>query len=161
MLPPPKMSINGASTVFGLASCILTALCNGINPWSMYWPPLLAKCWWQWCCHLLKISLNRASTILCLASWKIQGLWNSVTPQSTKWLPSSAKMLVTISRLPPTIEHQWSVNICCSCSVSYTALKCIGLFLNWVLHSQSFQYDLVYNFTNMHSMSHRSNYFCS
>jgi len=41
-------------------------------------------------------------------------------------------------------------------------MKCIALFLNWVLHGQSSQYVLVYNFTNMYAMSHRSDFFaCS
>jgi len=40
-------------------------------------------------------------------------------------------------------------------------MKCIALFLNWVLHGQSFQYVLWYNFRNMHAMSHRSDFFAS
>jgi len=37
----------------------------------------------------------------------------------------------------------------------------IALFLNWVLHGQSFHYVPVYNFTNMDAMSHRFDFFAS
>jgi len=103
-------------------------------------------------------SVNGASTIFDLASWIIQGQWDAAYPQSTYRQPFVAKILAKISRPPPTIERTWSVNNLCGGSVSYTAMKCIALFLNWVLHSQSFQYVLVYNFTNMHAMSHRSDF---
>jgi len=39
-----KMSVNGASTIFGLGSWTLRALCIRINPWSIYRPPIWAKC---------------------------------------------------------------------------------------------------------------------
>jgi len=65
-------------------------------------------------------------------------------------------MLLTISHPPPTIECPLSVNNFCGGSVSNTAMNCIALLQNWVLRCQSFQYVLVYNFTNMHAMSHRS-----
>jgi len=70
-------------------------------------------------------------------------------------------MLVTISHPPPTIELPQSVNNSCGGSVCYTAMNCIALLLNWVLRGQSFQYVLVYNFTYMHAMSHRSDCFTS
>ena len=71
-------------------------------------------------------------------------------------------MLVTISPLPPTIEHPQSVNNFCGGSEHYTAMNCIVLFLNQLLHGQSLQSFLVYNFTNMHAMSYRSDFFaCS
>jgi len=71
-------------------------------------------------------------------------------------------MLVTISCPPPTIERPWSINIFCGGLATYTAIKCIVLFLNCVLRGQSLQYVLVYNLTNMHAMSHRSDFFaCS
>ena len=67
-----------------------------------------------------------------------------------------AKMLVTILHLPPTIERPQSVKNFCGCSERYTAMNCIVLFLNRVLHGQSLQSVLVYNFTAMHAMSYRS-----
>ena len=69
-----------------------------------------------------------------------------------------AKIPATISRPTPTIEIPWSVNNLYGGSVSYTAMKCIALFLNRVLHGQSVQYVHVYNFTNIHAMSHRSDF---
>jgi len=69
-------------------------------------------------------------------------------------------MLLRISHPAPTIEYPPSVNNFCLGSVSYIAMNCIALFLNWVLRGQSFQYALVFNFTNMHAMSHRSE-FCA
>jgi len=68
-------------------------------------------------------------------------------------------MLLTISHPPPTIHRPLSGNNVCWGSVSYTAMNCIALLPNWVLRGQSFQYVLVYNFTNMHAMSHRSDFF--
>ena len=44
-------------------------------------------------------------------------------------------------------------------SVSLTALKYLGSFLNAILNSQSYQYDSVSNLTTMHAVSHRS-YYC-
>jgi len=70
-----------------------------------------------------------------------------------------AKMLVTISHPPPTIEHPQSVNSYCGGSDHYTALNCIVLLQNRVLRGQSLQSNLVYNFTNMYAMSHRSDFF--
>jgi len=73
-----------------------------------------------------------------------------------------AKMLVMISHLPPTMEHPQSINNFCGGSERYTAMYCIVLFLNQVLPGQSLQSVLVYNFTNMHAMSYRSDFFaCS
>ena len=73
-----------------------------------------------------------------------------------------AKILLTILRRPPTIERPQSVNSFCGDPERYTAMKCIVLFLNRVLRGQSLQSNLVYNFTNMHAMSYRSEIFtCS
>jgi len=69
-------------------------------------------------------------------------------------------MLLTILHPPPTIEHPPSINNHFGGSVSYTAMNCIALLLNWVLRGQSFQYVLVYNLRNMHAMPHRSE-FCT
>jgi len=73
-----------------------------------------------------------------------------------------AKMLVMISHPPPTIEHPQSINNFCGGSERYTAMQCIVLFLHQVLPSQSLQSVLVYNFTHMHAISYRSDFFaCS
>jgi len=73
-----------------------------------------------------------------------------------------AKMLVMISHPPPTIDRPQSINNFCGGSERYTAMYCIVLFLNQVLPSQSLQSVLVYNFTNTHAMSYRSEFFaCS
>jgi len=68
-------------------------------------------------------------------------------------------MLVTIWHPTPTIECPPGVNNSWRGSVSYTAINCVTLWLNWVLHGQSFQYVLVFNLTNMHAMSHRPYFF--
>jgi len=105
-------------------------------------------------CH--KMSINRASTIFDLASWIIQWQWNVGNPQWTHRQPLWAKLLVAISRPPPIIELPQSVNSFLWGSERYTTMNCIGLLLNQVLRSQSLQSNLVYNFTNMHAMSYRS-----
>jgi hypothetical protein len=72
------------------------------------------------------------------------------------------KMPVMILHLPPTIEHPQSINNFCGGSERYTAMYSIVLFLNQVLPGQSLQSVLVYNFTNMHAMSYRFDFFaCS
>jgi len=120
------------------------------------------KCSWWYRNHLLKMNLNRPSTIFGLAFWTIWGLRKGVNPWLTDPPPLWAKMLLTISLPPPTIERPLSVKIFCGGSVSYTAMNCIALLQHWVLQGQSFQFVLVYNFTNMHAMSHRSVWFaCS
>jgi len=71
-------------------------------------------------------------------------------------------MVVTISSPPSTIECLQSMNSFCGGSERYTAMNCIVLFLNQVLCGQSLQSNLVYNFTHMHAMSYRSDFFtCS
>jgi len=58
--------------------------------------------------------------------------------------------------LPPTNERQQCVNSFCAGTITYTATKCIALYLNWFFNAQSFQYVLVYNITTMHAMTHRA-----
>ena len=65
-------------------------------------------------------------------------------------------MLLTISLLPPKNEHQQSIHSFRAGAITYTAMKCLALYLNCIFNSQSFQYVLVYNFTTMHAMSHRA-----
>jgi len=67
-------------------------------------------------------------------------------------------MLVTIWCAPSTFELPQSVNRCWGSSECYTAMNCIVLFLNWVWGCQSSQSNLVFNFTNMHAMSYRSDF---
>jgi len=67
-------------------------------------------------------------------------------------------MLVTISRPPPTIDRPPSLNNYYGGSECYTAINCVVLFLNGVLRGQSLHSVLVYNFTNMHAMSYRSDF---
>jgi len=76
--------------------------------------------------------------------------------------PLWTEQLLTILVPSAKNESQESVNNVCEGPVSYTAMNCIALWLNWILCGQSSQYVLVYNFTNMHAMSHRSELFaCS
>jgi len=104
------------------------------------------------------MSVNGASTIIEYASCIIQRQWNVGNPQWTHPQPLLANMLVMILRPPPTVEHLQSVNSFCGGSERYTAMNSIVLFLNWVLHGQSLQSNLVYNFTNMHAISYRSDF---
>jgi len=71
-------------------------------------------------------------------------------------------MVLTISHPPPTIQRPPSVNNICGGSECYTTMNCIVLFRNRVIHTQSLLSVFVYNFTNMHAMSYRSDFFaCS
>jgi hypothetical protein len=67
-------------------------------------------------------------------------------------------MLLTIWHPPSTIECPLSVNNFCRGLGHYTAMKCNVLFPNRVSHSQCLQSVLVYNVTNMHTMSFRSDF---
>jgi len=63
---------------------------------------------------------------------------------------------------PSTYERPPSINNFCGGSVTYTAMNRIALLQNLVLRGQTFQYVFAYNFTNMHAISHRSDFFaCS
>jgi len=107
-------------------------------------------------------SVNGASTIFDPASWVIKWQWNLINPQWIYPQTVLAKMVMLILHPPPTIERPHSVNNFCGGSVSYTAMHCTALFPSWVLSGQFFPYVLVYNFTNMHAVSHRTDFFtCS
>ena len=106
-----------------------------------------------------EMTFHGASTIFDLDSWILLGQWNAVDPQTTIRQAGLAKMLVMILRGPPIIEHPRSVNNVFVGTPSYTAMQCSVLFLNCVLRGQSLQYVLVYDFRNMHAMSHRSDIF--
>ena len=64
-------------------------------------------------------------------------------------------MLVVISLPAAENECQLGVDSFCGGSVSYTAMNCIALFLNWGFNWHCFQYIFVYNFTKLHALSHR------
>ena len=68
-------------------------------------------------------------------------------------------MLQTILLLPPKYERPQSVNSFCAGAITYTATKCIALYLNCIFNGQSIQYVLVYNLTPEHAMSHRDYFF--
>jgi len=104
-------------------------------------------------------SLNGASTIVDIASWIIQWRWKVDNLQWTHRQHRLGRMLVMISRPPPTIECPQSVNSVCGGSERYTAMNCIVLFLNRVLCGQSLQSDLADNITNMHAMSDSTDIF--
>jgi len=103
-------SINGVSSIFDLASWIVTGLRNGINSWSQYWPPWWAKMLLTILLLCSKISINGASMLLGIVSWIIKWQCSGVIPSLKYWLPIGAKMLVTISPLPPNNEHELSFN---------------------------------------------------
>jgi len=107
-------------------------------------------------------SISRVATIFDLASLIPWGQWNAANPQSIHCQPLSARIPLTILCPPPTIGSPPCVNNFGGGCACYTAIKYIMLFLNWVSRSQSCQYILVYNFTNMHATSYRSELFdCS
>jgi len=80
-------------------------------------------------------------------------------------------MLVTISLLRPKNEHQWSINDFWACILDYqTAMQLrwpitvpsatfLGKTASDDIASVSSLYAIVFNFTNMHVMSPRSDFF--
>jgi len=68
-----NVSVHGAWTIFGLASCIIQWLCNDTYPYSMYQPPFnrnnLAK--WSW----LSPTIER--------QWSINNLWSCILHNPT------------------------------------------------------------------------------
>jgi len=120
------------------------------------------KCFQLCCNHVLKwASVERQQFLIMHLGWS-KGNGTQQTHNPPIGSHFEADIADTISRPPPTIEHARSINNHCGGSVHYTAMRCIAVFLNWVLHGQSFQYVCIYNFTNMHAMSHRSDFFaCS
>jgi len=127
-----KFSVNGASTISVLhhwyskhcATMRTHHQCIGRRYWH--------NRSWQYHYHLVELNINGAWTIFGLACWIIYGQLNAIDPQTTDRLPLWAQMLVMISHPPPTNEHLSSVINGCGGSVSYTAMNCIALFLNWV-----------------------------
>jgi len=108
-------------------------------------------------------SVNRASTehqqLLILLLGYSKGNRMQLTHNPPICSLYLLKILLMILSPPPTMEHPQSINNFGGGSASITAMKCIALFPNLVLRGQFWQYILVYNFTNMHALSHRSDYF--
>jgi hypothetical protein len=106
-----KMSINGESTIFVIASLKIQRV--SLHPWLIIElsPAFLSKPWlWQHCNCVLNRSVNRASTTFGLASWKLKGLCGDIELSSNHRPPFFPKMVVTTSRLCPNNERQWRVN---------------------------------------------------
>jgi len=105
------MSINGASTIFAIASLKIQRV--SLHPWLIIElsPGFLSNTWlWQHWDYVLNTSVNGASTTFGLASSKIQELRSDIELSSNCRPPFYAKMVVTISLLCPKNERQWSVN---------------------------------------------------
>jgi hypothetical protein len=105
------------------------------------------------------MSINRASAIFRLALWIINWLYNSVNSLSNCWPPLHAKMLSTRLELPSKNEGQRCNNSFGGGSVSCTAMYCTASLLNRVINGQSCLYISIFNFTNMHALSHRSDFY--
>jgi len=105
------MSVNGASTIFGIASLKIQRV--SLLPWLIIElsPAFLGK---PWLCqhrdYVLNTSVNGASTTFGLASWKIQGLCGNIELSSNCRPPFYAKMVATTSLLCPKNERQRSIN---------------------------------------------------
>jgi len=67
-------------------------------------------------------------------------------------------MMVMISQPPPRYECQQRINSVCGGSGRCAATNCTAEFLNAVINGQSLLFVPVFNFTNMHAMSHRSDF---
>jgi len=59
--PSPKMSVNRASTILWVASCVMQTLCYGIYPYSKFWQHLQAISCESILLHH-QMSINEAST---------------------------------------------------------------------------------------------------
>jgi hypothetical protein len=105
------MSVNGASTIFGIPSLKIQRV--SLHPWLIIElsPAFLGKTWL--CQHrdyVLNTNVNGGSTTFGLVSWKIQGLRGDIELSSNFRPPFYAKMVATTSPLCPKNEHQRSVN---------------------------------------------------
>jgi len=110
------MSVNRASTIFGIASLKIQRV--SLHPWLIIElsPAFLGKTWL--CQHrdyVLNTSVKGASTNFGLSSWKIQGLCGNIELSSNCRPPFYAKMVATTSPLCPKNERQRSVNDCWHC----------------------------------------------
>jgi len=113
-------------------------VCNFTNIHSMtYRSDFFIKCFPQYRCHHRKVSIKWALMISILATWINHRLCNYDNPKWTKWPPWEAKMRLTTSLQPAKNKNQWLLNSMSGDSVTYTAMNCIVLFLNLVLHCHS------------------------
>ena len=81
--PSLKMSVNRASTISWIASCVIQILCHSIYPQLKYWQPLQVILWVSILVHL-KISVNIASTD-CQQSVNDFGHWILYNPKPLLW----------------------------------------------------------------------------
>jgi len=105
------MSVNGVSTIYGIASLKIPRV--SLHPWLIIKlsPGFLNKIWLRrHCDYVLNMSVKGASTAVGLALWKMQGLHGDIELSSNYGLPFYAKMVATTSLLCPKNERQWSVN---------------------------------------------------
>jgi len=105
------MSVNGAATIFGIASLIIQRV--SLHLWLIIElsPEFLGQTWL--CQHrdcVLNTKFNGTSTTFGRASWKIQGLRADIQLSLNCRPPFYAKMVATISLLCPKNELQWSIN---------------------------------------------------
>jgi hypothetical protein len=105
------MSVNRASTIFGIASLKIQRVL--LHPWLIIelMPAFLGNTWL--CQHqdyVLNTSVKGASMTFGLASWKIQGLRGDIEVSSNCQPPFYAKMITTTSLLGPKNKRQQSIN---------------------------------------------------
>jgi len=152
------MSVNEVCTMFRLESETIYRLRNIVIPDSTSRLPLMGKmvvtillpppkndCPWSfkdfWSCILDNL-------------WAMERRYPMFNSSAALLGKNSSDIIASSSYNSAPTERQqflWGLN-------KLHSINCIVLFLNWVLHSQSWQYVVVYNFANMHSMSHRSDY---
>ena len=115
------MSVNGASTIFGIASSKIQRV--SLQRWLIIErsPAFLGKTWlWEHRDYVLNICVNRASTTLGLVSWKMQRLGGNIKLWSNYLPPFYAKMVGTTLLLYPKNEHQQSINDFWPCILNNT-----------------------------------------
>jgi len=153
-----QMSVNGGSTVLGLPSWIIMGLGNCIYLSSEYW-------WYLEATMLVTISwLPHKHDCQCC----INNIWSCILRNSSAMHRQETiiqllatflgKMQVMISQPPSQNGGQQIVNIFWVGSVSCTATNRTAWFYNGVPNVQSLQFVFVFNFTNMHAMSHKSDF---
>ena len=105
------MSVNGASTLFGIASLKIQRV--SLHYWLIIElsPAFLGKTWLQQLRdYYLNMSVNGASTAFGFASWKMQGVHGDIELSSNYRPPFYPKMVATTSLLCPKNERHQSVN---------------------------------------------------
>jgi hypothetical protein len=69
-----KLSFNGASTIFGLACCILVGHWNDVDPWSTYLLPLWAEMLLMLSCLPCTVEFLRSVNNVCVDSVSYTGM---------------------------------------------------------------------------------------